>query len=623
MLSFRKLTLRRGPRVLLRELDATVHAGQRLGIVGRNGTGKSSLLAAIRGELGTDGGSIDLPGGITMASVAQESPSGPRSALDYVLDGDAEYRRIEQRLARAEASGDGDQLGALHERLLAIDGYAAPSRAGRLLHGLGFAPEQQDWALDRFSGGWRVRLNLAQALMCRSELLLLDEPTNHLDLDAVLWLQQWLLQYPGTLVLISHDRDFLDAVCDYILHLEHETGTVYRGGYSAFEAARAERLEQQAAQYKAQQQRLAHLQSYVDRFRAKATKARQAQSRLKQMERIEKVEPAHWDSPFSFAFAEPDRLPHPMLQLDKVDAGYGDTVILSGLKLGLGPGDRVGLLGRNGAGKSTLIKSIAGRIPTLRGHVHRDKHLQVGYFAQHALEQLDPAASPLLHLQRMDPKASDAALRNYLGGFDFRGDQALAACGNFSGGEKSRLALALIVYRRPNLLLLDEPTNHLDLDMRHALELALQAFTGAMVLVSHDRHLLDATCDRLWLTAGGRVEAFDGDLDDYARFLSRSESGSAATAPGSRPGAGTAAKSPALSPRQAKPLRSELKKLEARLQTLGERIADTDRQLGDPDIYGGDAGRLQALSESRGELQQQLDTAEARYLELIEALDSA
>ena len=426
MLSCRKLTQRRGPRVLLRELDATVHAGQRLGIVGRNGTGKSSLLAAIRGELGTDGGSIDLPGGITMASVAQESPSGPRSALDYVLDGDAEYRRIEQRLARAEASGDGDQLGALHERLLAIDGYAAPSRAGRLLHGLGFAPEQQDWALDRFSGGWRVRLNLAQALMCRSELLLLDEPTNHLDLDAVLWLQQWLLQYPGTLVLISHDRDFLDAVCDYILHLEHETGTVYRGGYSAFEAARAERLEQQAAQYKAQQQRLAHLQSYVDRFRAKATKARQAQSRLKQMERIEKVEPAHWDSPFSFAFAEPDRLPHPMLQLDKVDAGYGDTVILSGLKLGLGPGDRVGLLGRNGAGKSTLIKSIAGRIPTLRGHVHRDKHLQVGYFAQHALEQLDPAASPLLHLQRMGPKASDAALRNYLGGFDFRGDQALA-----------------------------------------------------------------------------------------------------------------------------------------------------------------------------------------------------
>ncbi len=614
MIRLTDVALRRGARELFADLSFSIHAGQRLGIVGRNGSGKSSLLSLIRGELGADRGRIDRPAGLRIASVAQESPSGPRSALDYVLDGDTEYRDVESALAGAEAEADPIRLGALHERLLAIDGYAAPSRAGRLLHGLGFAAEQQHWALDRFSGGWRVRLNLAQALMCRSDLLLLDEPTNHLDLDAVLWLQQWLLQYQGTLVVISHDRDFLDAVCTHTLHLERGQGTLYTGGYSAFEAARAQRLSQQAAQFKAQQARIAHLQAFVDRFRAKATKARQAQSRLKQIERIEQVEPAHWDSPFEFHFQPPERLPNPMLRLDKVRAGYGETVVLSGLKLGLEPGDRVGLLGRNGAGKSTLIKTIAGQIPALGGHVHRDRHLRVGYFAQHALEQLDPEASPLLHLQRAAPQAAEAELRNFLGGFDFRGDQALAPCGRFSGGEKSRLALALIVYARPNLLLLDEPTNHLDLDMRHALELALQDFEGAMILVSHDRHLVDASCDRLWLTRNGGVEVFDGDLNDYARFLSSSQSEIEATPAG--------APAPTAGRRHgaAKPLRSESRKLETRMSALGQALAELDARLSDPALHR-DTEALTRLGRERARLVSELDAAEARYLELIEALE--
>ena len=623
MLSFNDITLRRGARKLLEGLSLTVHAGDKLGVVGRNGTGKSSLFALVLGELAADAGEVGLPKRLRIATVRQETPALDCSALDYVLDGDAEYREIEQALAAAEAAQDAAAQAKLHERMYAIDGYAAASRAGRLLHGLAFEPEQQSQPVRAFSGGWRMRLNLAQALMCRSDLLLLDEPTNHLDLDAVIWLADWLRSYPGTLLLISHDREFMDATCQQILHLEHGGGTLYTGNYSSFEKTRAERLVQQQAQHQAQQRQIAHLQGFVDRFRAKASKARQAQSRLKQIERIEQVGPAHFDSPFSFEFAEPERLPNPMLRMDGTRAGYGNTVILSQLKLSLTPGDRIGLLGRNGAGKSTLIKTVAGALPSLGGEFFRDKHLRIGYFAQHSLEQLDSQASPLLHLQRLDPKATEQQLRSFLGGFDFRGDQALAPAGPFSGGEKARLALAQIVYQRPNLLLLDEPTNHLDLDMRHALELALQSFEGAMILVSHDRHLIDATCDRLWVVSGGNCQAFDGDLDDYARWLLRaasrepSESSAgekAVSANKAKPG------SPAQR-RQEKPLRDALRRAEKQMEKLQQQIAKLDQTLADPALYQEAPERAAACAREQAELRAELETVEADWLAAMEALE--
>ena len=619
MLSFQQVTLRRGARKLLEDLSLTVHAGQKVGLVGRNGTGKSSLFGMVLGELAPDLGEVGLPKKLQIATVRQETPALDCSALDYVLDGDAEYRDVERKLSQAEVEHDAGAQAQLHERMYAIDGYAAPSRAGRLLHGLAFEPEQQTQPVRSFSGGWRMRMNLAQALMCRSDLLLLDEPTNHLDLDAVIWLSDWLKRYAGTLMVISHDREFLDAICDQILHLERGSGTLYSGNYSSFERTRAERLEQQQAQHQAQQAQLAHLKKFVDRFRAKASKASQAQSRLKQIERMELVGPAHLDSPFSFAFAECPRLPNPLLNMNGARAGYGETLILSSLKLSLVPGDRIGLLGRNGAGKSTLIKTIADAIPALGGEYFRDRYLNIGYFAQHSLEQLDPKASPLLHLQRMDAKATEQQLRSFLGGFDFRGDQALAPAGPFSGGEKARLALAMIVYRKPNLLLLDEPTNHLDLDMRHALEMALQSFEGAMILVSHDRHLIDATCDRLWVVTGGACATFEGDLDDYARWLLRAESKNEGAA---KPAAPARTQSPAQR-KQTKPLRDQLKHAEQQMEKLQQQISALDQQLADPALYNGPPTELARLSQDQARLRDQLDAAEAQWLAAMEALESA
>ena len=521
MLRVTNLTLRRGLKVLLEQGSLTVFPGHKVGLVGANGCGKSSLFALIRGELSPDSGSIDFPPRWVIAHVAQETPAVSRTALDYVLDGDGELREVEAALAEAETdhSTPGELLGELHERYAAIGGHSASSRASTLLHGLGFASEQHPRAVSEFSGGWRMRLNLAQALMCRSDLLLLDEPTNHLDLDAVLWLEDWLKKYPGTLLLITHDRDFLDATIDAIAHFDNQKLRVYPGNYAQFEIQRAEQFALQQATYVKQQKRIAHLQSFVDRFRAKATKARQAQSRLKMLEKMEVVAKAHMDTPFSFSFEAADRAPRQLFRLEDVSIGYAGKPVLRDLDWSLLPGARIGLLGPNGAGKSTLLKLLCGDLQPMAGTMHVGQGLAIGYFAQHQVEQLRVEHSPIWHLKRLDPNAREQELRNFLGGFDFRGRQAESAIEPFSGGEKARLALALIVYQRPNLLLLDEPTNHLDIEMREALTEALLEFEGALIVIAHDRHLLRATVDELWLVANGGLAAFDGDLDDYRDWV--------------------------------------------------------------------------------------------------------
>jgi len=622
MISLTRATLRRGARTLLEDTSFTLYAGWHVGVVGRNGTGKSTLFAAFMGELQADRGEISVPRHLTIATVAQETPALPVPALEYVLDGDAELRDLERRLAQAEADHDALKIGALHERLNTIGGYAARARAGRLLHGLGFSSEQQDNPVASFSGGWRMRLNLARALMCRSDLLLLDEPTNHLDLDTVIWLQTWLGNYPGTLLLISHDREFLDAVTTHTLHLEHLSATLYTGGYSAFELQRAEKLRLQSAAYAQQQQRVAHLQKFITRFKAQATKARQAQSRVKALERMELVAPAHWDSEFSFEFPVPDKLPSPLVKFDKLSAGYPQKTILSNLRLLVAPGDRIGLLGANGAGKSTLVRTLAGELPPLSGQAVRAPDLRIGYFAQHQLEYLDPQASPVLHLRRLNPEATEQSLRDFLGGFNFRGDRAFEAVAPFSGGEKARLALAMVVYQKPNVLLLDEPTNHLDLDMRHALETALAEYAGAVIVVSHDRHLLSATCDSFWLVANGACEPFDGDLEDYARWLSNRDDN------GGRPqravdGPKEQRRNAALSREQIKPLRDAVKKLDTQMAKLQQELAKIDAKLTDPALYASaKPGEITQLQREQRELSGRLSAVEEEWLTAAEALEA-
>ncbi|MGD8709022.1 MAG: ATP-binding cassette domain-containing protein, partial [Ectothiorhodospiraceae bacterium] len=487
MIQLRNLTLRRGPDPLLESADLTIHAGQKLGLVGANGCGKSSLFALLRGELHPDAGDVSLPADWTIASMLQETPALERPALEYVLDGDEALRGAERAVAAAESRNDGEAIARAHARFDAAGGYSARARGAELLHGLGFEPDVHQQPVAAFSGGWRVRLNLARALMCPSDLLLLDEPTNHLDLETVLWLEQWLRAYPGTLMLISHDRDFLDAVVDHVVHIEQRRLNLYKGGYSAFERQRSERLAQQQALHDKQQQEIARLERFIDRFRAKATKARAAQSRVKALERMEKVAPAHVDSPFHFEFREPEPAANPLMSLEGVAAGYDGAPVFTGVSMGLRPGARIGLLGPNGAGKSTLVKLLARDLEPLQGTLTVGRNVRIGYFAQHQLEQLDPEASPLLHLQRLAPGEGEQKLRDFLGGFGFQGDMATDPVAPFSGGEKARLVLALLVWQRPNLLLLDEPTNHLDLEMRHALTVALQGFDGATVTVSHDR----------------------------------------------------------------------------------------------------------------------------------------
>lgn len=629
MLILNELSLYRGPRLLFEGASLAIFPGHKVGLTGANGTGKSSLFALIRGELKHDHGEFSLPPGWVIAHVAQEMPAMDTPAIDYVMAGDEDLARLHAELIKAEDAHDGARIAALLARIEVIDGYTARSRAGRLLHGLGFTSAQETQSVRNFSGGWRVRLNLGRALMCRSDLLLLDEPTNHLDLDAVLWLEDWLRAYPGTLLLISHDRDFLDAVTDHILHIERNELKLYNGNYSAFERRRAEQLAGQQAAFEKQQREIAHIRSYVDRFRAQATKARQAQSRLKALERMTLIAPAHIDSPFHFEFFAPPHLPASLLQLARVSAGYGTCTIVSGVNLSLAPGDRIGLLGANGAGKSTLIKLLAGELALLAGRREESAGLRIGYFAQHQLEQLRAQDSPLQHLLRISPSAPEQTLRDFLGGFGFAGDAALTPVAPFSGGEKARLVLALLVYQRPNLLLLDEPTNHLDLDMRHALDLALQEFTGAVVLVSHDRHLLRTVCGGFILVADGRAVPFDGDLEDYRRWLMQRDAASRkeeqrTSAEHSAEARKNKRRDEAERRQRLQPLRRDAERWEKTVMQLETQKAALEQQLTDPALYEvQNKDRLRALLNEQTRMIQELTAAEEQWLLANEILEQA
>jgi ATP-binding cassette subfamily F protein 3 len=637
MLKFDAVTLRRGSRVLFANASFSLFRGEKVGITGENGSGKSSLLALIRGELQPDAGHFEMPSQLVVAHVAQELEAHEQQAIEFVLDGDAQLRLLETRIEQLEHShSDGAQLAALHGQYESIGGYDARARAARLLHGLGFATLDESRQVWEFSGGWRVRLNLAKALMCRSDLLLLDEPTNHLDLDAIVWLEAWLSAYAGTLLLIAHDREFLDRVVDRIVNIEQQQASVYAGNYSAFETARAARLAQQTVLYERQQREIAHMESFVARFRASATKARQAQSRIKALERMQRIAPAHVDSPFQFSFFEPLKLPRPLLAIAEQSAGYGERLLLQGVGLTIYPGDRISLLGRNGAGKSTLVKLLAGALPASGGTRDDARDLTIGYFAQHQLEQLDAAASPLLHLQRLAQsrglRPSDQELRDYLGSFGFRGDRVFEPVAPFSGGEKARLSLALVAWTGPNLLLLDEPTNHLDLEMRQALAMALQDYTGAVVLVSHDRHLLTSVTDRFLLIHAGRVEPFDGDVDDYARWLERgvmpgAAAPSLAQAPSSAPTVEHRAQRRRDSAEQRKalaPLKSRLNRCDKRLAELATAAQQLDAQLADPALYLPQARAQQRdLVAERARIAQDINAVETEWLELSEELERA
>ncbi|KAB0509097.1 ATP-binding cassette domain-containing protein [Pseudomonas moorei] len=627
MIRLQNLTLQRGPQRLLEDAELTLHAGQKAGLIGANGAGKSSLFALLRGELHPDSGDCFLPADWRIAHMRQEVDTLERLAVDYVLDGDLRLRQVQRDLAAAEAAHDGAAQARLHSELDSADGYTADARARKLLAGLGFTNEQMDRQVGDFSGGWRMRLNLAQALMCPSDLLLLDEPTNHLDLDAIIWLEEWLKSYPGTLMLISHDRDFLDAVVDHVAHVDQRKITLYRGGYSAFERARAERLAQQQQAYEKQQAQRAHMESYIARFKAQATKARQAQSRIKALERMEELTAAHVDSPFDFVFRESQKISSPLIDLSDARLGYGEKAVLEKVKLQLTPGARIGLLGPNGAGKSTLIKNLAGELTPLAGRLTRGENTVVGYFAQHQLDSLDSKASPLLHLQRLAPTEREQTLRDFLGGFDFRGARIDEPVLNFSGGEKARLALALIAWDRPNLLLLDEPTNHLDLEMRLALTMALQEFSGAVLVVSHDRHLLKSTTDNFYLVADGKVEEFDGDLEDYTRWLVeyRQRNAPVSNTPVNPDKTDKKAQRQAAAAlrQQLAPHKREADKLEAELGKLHEKLAKIDASLGDSDIYEpARKNELRDLLAEQAKLKVREAELEEAWMEALELLES-
>ena len=629
MIYFNNLSLRHGAKELFNKLTMTVHKGQKVGLTGANGTGKSSLFALILGKLQEDSGEFHIEKNITLAHVAQETPALDCSAIAYVMQGDHELEALQQAIHQAEKNEHGAKLTELHERMAQIDGYAAHARAARLMHGLGFKVGEEEHAVSSFSGGWRMRLNLAQALMCRSDALLLDEPTNHLDLEAVIWLEKWLKSYHGALMLISHDRDFLDVCVNHIAHIEQQHITLYTGNYTAFERIRAEKLALQQSSYEKQQRQIEHMNSYITRFRAKATKAKQAQSRIKALERMSMIAPAHVDSPFSFTFENPSHVPSPLLRLTKVDAGYDEKIILNNVTMGLLPGERIGLLGHNGAGKSTLIKLLANELTPLSGKCEAAQGLRIGYFAQHQLEQLHSELSPVQHLQMLNPSASEKACRLFLGGFAFRDDMATDPILPFSGGEKARLVLALLVYQEPNLLLLDEPTNHLDLDMRHALTMALQNFEGAMVLITHDRHLLRSVCDDLRLVADGKVTTFDGDLDMYADWLSQ-QNNDASTSSSANPSENSqAAKKEQRRMdnerrKQLKPLRDNVSKLEKQLEKLHAQKDVLAEKLADPCIYeASNKDKLKQLTLEHGKLEQQLGEIEELWMKASEALENS
>ncbi|MEL7799793.1 ATP-binding cassette domain-containing protein [Idiomarina loihiensis] len=634
MIRAEAITLLRGGDVLFEDSDLQVFPGHRVGLVGRNGCGKSSLFAMLRGELSADSGNIHLPADWRIASVAQDTPALDKSAIDYVMDGDTEFRQLEAQLAQAESDNNGEAIAHCHDKLASIGAYDIQPRTASLMAGLGFTQEQLQQPVKAFSGGWRMRLNLAQVLIARADLMLLDEPTNHLDVDAIFWLESWLKQYDGTLLLISHDRDFLDSVTTDITHIEHKKLNSYRGNYSQFERQRAEHMAQQQSEYEKAQVMRQHLQAYVDRFRYKASKAKQAQSRLKAIEKLPNQAPLRAESGIDFHFLTPEKLPNPLLTLRDAKAGYGDTTILEQIKLNLVPGTRLGLLGRNGAGKSTLIKLLAGELEPMAGERLVNPGLSIGYFAQHQLETLDLAASALLHLQRIDKQATEQKLRDFLGNFGFSGDQATRSVEPMSGGEKARLALALIIYQRPNLLLLDEPTNHLDLGLRDALVAALQEYEGALIVVSHDRHLLRTTVDEFCLVADGKAETFDGDLDAYHDWLQQqaaNDKRSEQPATRQRDDRKQQKRKEAEARQKTKPLRQQIEKAEKNIHSLELTLADIHEQLSDSSLYDdANKAKLQKLLDQQAQAQKDLQqqenlwmTAEEELAELTEELQQA
>ncbi len=631
MITLKQISLQRGLQSLLENTDATIQPQKRAAIIGANGCGKSSLFKLLLKELQLDSGDIVIPQHWRTAHMAQEVAECHRTALDYVLDGDKALRDIEQRIESATATDNHDALAQAYNELEVIDGYTANTRAEQLLHGLGFNQQVLQQSVNDFSGGWRIRLNLAQALMCPSDLLLLDEPTNHLDIDATLWLEQWLKAYQGTLIFISHDRDFIDAIADQILHIEHQKITSYTGNYSSFEIQRAQRLAQQQASYEKQQQRISEITQFVNRFKAKATKARQAQSRVKELERMEKIAPAHIDSPFSFRFSEADKTSDPLLSIEKASLGYNNIALLGSVNLTLRSDSRIGLLGPNGAGKSTLVKTLVNDLALISGERHDSEHINIGYFAQHQLEFLDLNASALLHIQRLSPDVSEQLIRNFLGSFNSHGDKALEAIRPFSGGEKARLALALIVWQKPNLLILDEPTNHLDLEMRHALTLALQMYQGALVVISHDRHLLKNTVDQFYLVANSTVRFFDGDLQDYQSWLKSTLQQTVAkpSEVGDAPKHASKVDKKAQRQQDAahrekiKPLTNTIKKLERAMAQSQEKLDQIENQLSDASIYDDkNKDTLQDLIQQQGQLRNNINELEEEWLLSQEELES-
>ena len=647
MIRWTGLWLRRGVKLLLEDVSAVVHPGEKVGLIGANGSGKSTLFAMMRGALQPDQGDFSIPGSWRVAHVAQETAASDSSALEFVIDGDKHLRELEAAMSHS-ADPDDHALAELHMAYGDAGGYTATSRGEALLLGLGFTLEQTKQPVVTFSGGWRMRLQLAQALMAPSDLLLLDEPTNHLDLDAIVWLEQWLRRYEGTLVVISHDREFLDAVCGVTLALEHRKLVRWTGNYTAYELQRAERIRLAQSAFGKQQRDLAHLQSFVDRFKAKASKAKQAQSRVKAMERMTLLSPVTESSPFTFKFRAPLSSPDPMLILEDVDCGYGTKTVVHDIDLRLTAGERIGLLGANGQGKSTVIKTIAGTLERIGGTMTAGKGLSIGYFAQHQIDMLDMDASPLLQLQRaaIASNANGAApreqeLRNYLGSFDFHGEMATSSVAPFSGGEKARLALALIIWTRPNLLLLDEPTNHLDLETREALTLALAQFEGALILVSHDRALLRATTDRFLLVDGGTCTDYDGDLDDYRAWSLKktSASGKVAATPVVAAPAAVAKSAAEPKPReqrkadaasrgavaqQRKPIEQRIRRIETKLADAEAAKTKIDAVLASPDLYD-DAHReqlKQALID-QAYLVRDIEQLEAEWLEQQALLERA
>ncbi len=615
MLSFNQIALRRGTELLFENVSFTIHRGLKVGLIGANGAGKTSFFELILGELEADLGDMDYPSDLKIAHLQQEVAATDQKAVDYVLGGDNEWVEIETSLNAAEKAGQYDQIAVLHDRMDVIDGYTARARAQQMLAGLGFAQDDFNKSLRSFSGGWRIRLNLARTLMAPSDLLLLDEPTNHLDLDAILWLSTWIRHYQGSMILISHDREFLDETIENIAYLYRQTIELFSGNYSQFEIVKAARLSEQQSNYEKQQREIKHMQDFVRRFRAKATKARQAQSRIKALERMELIAPAHIDSPFKFVIPPAEKSSNPLLSLDQAELGY-DLPVLHDVRLNLHPGDRIGLLGHNGAGKSTLIKSLSGLLPMLAGERHDGANLVLGYFSQHQVDDLALSESAFNHIFRLDRSLRDQVILNFLGGFDFQGDKVYEPVSTFSGGEKARLALAIVTFTKPNLLLLDEPTNHLDMDMRQALTIALQEFDGAILLVSHDRHLLASTVDTFLLVENGSIQVFEGDLEDYrqrmfAGNMKQTKKKSQAKGP-----------KPKSYHREVRQLRSRLKTLESLIDRLQRKLSEVESELAENKTYDADKpDNLQNLIRDQIDLKEDLEPLEEEWFQHTEALE--